>query len=169
MRNCLKFLFFSLALMGTITLSGQTYKSAIGARIGSPLSASFKTFISDDSAIELFINYRSDNVGFDVNWRRFGFGGAWQKHTPINAVDGLSWYAGGGATAYYWSWSNDVFFSDYNNFTFGIQAYGGVDYAFDNIPLNISVDWVPTFFINGYIRGFGADYGAISVRYILGR
>lgn len=169
MKTCLPVLFLVLAMVATNSLGAQEYKSAIGARLGSPLSASFKTFISESSAIELFVNYRGDNIAINgYGWNRFGLGGAWQKHSEIS-VPGLSWYAGAGATAYYWSWSNDVFFDDYNNLSFGLQGYVGVDYAFENIPLNLSVDWVPTYFLNGYIDGFGADYGAISARYILSR
>ena len=44
----------------------------------------------------------------------------------------------------------------------------GLDYKFDNTPINISADWVPTIYIgSGYLSGFGGGYGALAVRYTL--
>jgi hypothetical protein len=42
-----------------------------------------------------------------------------------------------------------------------------LDYAFEDTPINISIDWIPTLAFNGYLRGFGGGYGNIGVRYIL--
>jgi hypothetical protein len=154
----------------TASLSGQEYQSSIGFRLGSPVSLSFKTFIGDDSALEFFANYRSESLGsvFNTNyrWTAIGLGGAYQIHNPIDAVDGLYWYYGGGVSAYFWTYSDEVFFEDNSSLSFGLQGYLGLDYAFANAPVNLSLDWVPTYFINGYVSGFGADYGALSVRYI---
>jgi hypothetical protein len=43
----------------------------------------------------------------------------------------------------------------------------GLDYKFSEIPLNLSVDWMPTYFLGGYIGGFGGGYGSLSARYVL--
>ena len=83
-------------------------------------------------------------------------------------MEGLKWYVGGGATAYLWTYSNDIFFEGSDTFTFGVQGYVGLDYAFEDTSLNLSLDWVPTIFLgDGYVSGFGASYGALSIRYIL--
>lgn len=154
-----------------MTLNAQNYKSSIGVRLGAPISASFKMFISDANAVEAFVNYRSykNNIyGQNYGWSRIGAGVAYQMHKEIDAIDGLMYYYGGGVSVLYYNYNNAAYFSDYDNLSFGIQGNVGLDYAFSNVPVNLSLDWVPTLYINGYISGFGAGYGALSVRYILG-
>ena len=97
-------------------------------------------------------------------------GGAYQRHKEIEGVDGLQWYLGGGAAIYCWNYNDGFFFNDnYSNTSIGVQAYAGLDYSFADFPVNVTLDWVPTFFINGFGSGFGAGYGTLGVRYILGR
>lgn len=70
---------------------------------------------------------------------------------------------------YFWSY-DDVWLGSnrYSSTTFGVMGVVGLDYKFTDIPLNLSVDWVPTFFIgDGYVSGFGGGYGALSARYTL--
>ena len=68
----------------------------------------------------------------------------------------------------YMAATDNNFFGDTSTTTsFGIQGYLGLDYAFEDIPLNITADWIPTIFLNGFGSGFGAGYGTLGVRYIL--
>ncbi len=148
------------------SLQAQDYQKAIGLRLGYPVSISYKMFINNsNNAIEAFVNYRSQKV-FSYGWTRIGLGGAYQVHNPISSVDGLQWYYGGGASVYFWTYDDG--FADYAdeaNLSLGIQGYLGLDYKFANAPVNLSLDWVPTFYISGYGDGFGADNGALAVRY----
>lgn len=159
--------FFALALLLSLmatSLNAQEYRTAIGARLGFPFSASFKHFISDPGAVELFAGFRGWTY-----YRWFNVGGMYQHHMPIESVAGLKWYVGGGASIYFWSY-DDVWLgsSQYSSTTFGVMGVVGLDYKFADIPLNLSVDWVPTFFIgDGYVSGFGGGYGALSARYTL--
>ncbi|MEP7197482.1 MAG: hypothetical protein ABI851_13250 [Saprospiraceae bacterium] len=142
----------------------QDYKSAIGLRLGYPVSLSYKTFISDRAAIEVYAGYRNYSY---FNW--FNLGGLYLHHTAIKSVEGLAWYVGGGANVLFWSY-DDTFYpnNDYASTSFGISGALGLDYKFDKIPLNLSVDWLPTFFVGGeFNTGFGASYGALSARYII--
>jgi len=170
MKNLVLLLFVASFLCFSHTAEAQEYNSAIGARLGRPLSASYKNFISEQGAIELFGNFRTRGVLTSYRWTRLGLGGAYQHHIDldIDDLEGLKWYVGGGATAYLWTYSNDVFFEGSDNFTFGVQGYVGLDYALEDTSLNLSLDWVPTIFLgDGYVSGFGASYGALSIRYIL--
>lgn len=146
------------------SLQAQDYQKAIGLRLGYPASISYKMFLnSSNNALEVFLNYRSQNV-FTYGYTRIGAGAGYQVHNDISSVDGLQWYYGGGASVYFFNYDNE-FFDDEANLSLGIQGYLGLDYKFEGAPVNLSLDWVPTFFIGGYGNGFGADNGALAVRY----
>lgn len=155
-------LFVSAGLVGGLQAQ-SSYNSAIGLRLGYPASISYKTFVSSKAAVEGILGFRSSNVG----WRWINIGAAYQVHNPISEVAGLQWYYGAGASVFLWSFKDDVIFENSANVSFGIQGYLGLDYKFAEAPINISLDWVPTFFISGYGDGFGAGYGALAVRYTL--
>ena len=161
-----KTLLITMIFLGIVGVSNaQGYSTAIGARFGSPLSASFKKFINDsDRAIELNAGYRN----FDF-WNWYNVSGALQIHKDINDVEGLMWYYGGGASVYFWSFNNDFFGDRSVSTSFGVQGYIGLDYKFANAPVSVTLDWVPTLFIRGLDSGFGAGYGALAVRYTIGQ
>jgi len=152
-------LFLMLGIASTSQAQVQDYSKAIGLRVGYPVAASFKMFITDPGAIELYAGFRGYS---GYGW--FAIGGQYQHHFPISAVEGLAWYIGGGAVAQFW---NFKYLDNEKTFGFGINAVGGVDYKFANIPLAVSVDWMPTIFITGYGDGFGGGYGGLSARYVL--
>lgn len=139
----------------------QNFKSAVGARLGYPLSITYKQFISESGAFEVYAGTR----GYS-NYRWFSVSGAYQIHKPIESVEGLDYYYGAGASVYFWNFDLN---SDSPSTSFGLQGYGGLSYTFDDNPINISVDWVPTFFLNGFDSGFDAGYGSVAVRYVLSR
>ncbi|MEO5996713.1 MAG: hypothetical protein ABIN89_08270 [Chitinophagaceae bacterium] len=142
------------------------YKSAIGGRLGSPISFSFKQFIIKDAgAIELNAGFAP--VGYGAYFR---IGGMYQHHFPIKPVEGLKWYVGGGIFADFYHYDNQHDGYGYSKSSPGVNAVGGVDYKFKTIPLNLSADWTPSLFFNGdlyYSGRFRPGYGAISVRYVL--
>lgn len=150
----------TLLLAFVMPAQAQVYKSAIGARLGYPLAASYKTFINESSAIEAYVGFRGYS---GYGW--FAVSGAYQKHAPINGVDGLQWYWGAGLSAYFWNFDFDTTAS---STTFGLQGYLGLDYKFANAPISITADWIPTFFFSGYVNGFGGGFGSLGVRYVIG-
>ncbi len=143
------------------SLTAQEYRTAIGARLGYPFSASFKQFISEPGAVELFAGFRGWTT-----YRWFNVGALYQHHFPIEGVPGLKWYVGGGGSVYFWSYDN-LFVGDYSSTSFSVMGVAGLDYKFADLPLNLSIDWIPTFFLTGYGSGFGGGYGALSARYTL--
>lgn len=156
----------TLMLVGNV-VKAQDYKSAVGLRLGYPVSLSYKTFLNPKGAIEGTLGFRSWS-GFA---RYVAVNVAYQHHTAIPSVEGLKWYAGGGAGVNLWSY--DSFYKalgvNTSSVTFNVFGVVGLDYKLKNTPLNLSVDWSPTFFIgSGYYSGFGAGYGALSARYVLG-
>ena len=153
--------FTALTFVCMFALAGnaQDYKSAIGLRLGSPLSVSYKTFLSEKGAFEAVAGFRSYTGYSWVN-----IGAYYQVHNDFPNVDGLKWYYGAGANVYFWSWDS-AFLDAGSNTSFGISGVLGLDYKFKDIPLNVSADWIPTFFLNGYGNGFAAGYGALAARY----
>jgi hypothetical protein len=163
-------LILALVIGGLSTAKSQDYSSAVGARLGSPIAASYKMFLGGSSnAIEAFVSYRNYGttiLGTRYGWTWIGVGAAYQIHKDIPSVDGLMWYFGGGASVVFFNY-DDYYADDYDNLAIGIQGNLGLDYKFADLPINVSLDWVPTFYINGFYNGFGAGYGALSVRYVL--
>lgn len=151
-----------LAFCCTFAVSAQSeYKSAIGLRLGYPASISYKQFLNEKNAIELYAGYRrwSNLVSYT------NVGALYQIHTPIKGVEGLQWYIGGGASALIWNY-DDIYGDTYGNFNLGISGCLGLDYKFAEYPINLSVDWVPTFVIgDAFYNGFRGDAGALSARY----
>ncbi len=160
MKKFLLLTILGLAICTSAKLQAQDYQSAVGLRLGYPLAVSYKTFISEQGALEGFAGFRSW-IGY--SW--VSINGAYQHHFPISGVDGLQWYAGGGAGIQFWNWKGTVL--DDGNTSFGIFGALGLDYKFANAPINLSLDWMPTFFINGYLSGFGGGYGSLAARYTL--
>lgn len=151
-----------LVAFAAFSAQSQEYKSAIGLRLGYPASISYKTFISEPGAVEAFLGFRSYSL-----YRWINIGATYQHHMPIQSVEGLKWYFGGGASVFLWSYDNAFADQDAAKTSFGLLGTLGLDYKFADIPLNLSVDWMPVFFLNGYGNGFYGGYGALSARYVL--
>lgn len=159
----MKKLIFTLAIMFACfaAYSQANYKSAIGLRLGYPASISFKTFLNESNALEAYVGFRRWSYVNYVN-----IGALYEVHNAFANVEGLSWYYGGGANVYFWNYDDVYFTDDYNSLNVGISGCLGLDYKFANAPVNLSVDWVPTFVIgDAYYGGFRGDAGALSVRY----
>lgn len=143
----------------------QEYQSAIGARLGYPLAASYKQFINETNAFEVYAGFRSWST---YSW--FSLSGAYQVHKQLTSdVPELYWYFGGGASVYFWNYKSTFLDDNSANTSFALQGYLGLEYTFDDTPLSLSVDWIPTIFLNGYGSGFGAGYGTLAARYVLSR
>lgn len=166
----MKKLLYILPILGLLLLAtpsdAQNFQSAVGARLGYPVSASFKHFLSESSAVEAYAGFRG--------WATYSWitiSGAYQIHNPLDDVaEGLEWYYGAGASVYFWNYDFSFGPDEYSNTSFGIQGYLGLQYTFEDTPINLSVDWVPSIFIgNGFNTGFGGGYGSLAVRYVLSR
>jgi hypothetical protein len=149
-------------------LKAQPYKSSVGVRLGYPTSISAKSFVSDNKAIEAFFGYRSYSQNYATrshSW--FMLGAAVTKQEELkDLIEGLHWYGGAGASIFRWSWNPLYYNPPYNYTTVGLLAQGGLEYVLPSYPLTVSVDWMPMLSIGRYGTYFGADYGAVSVRYI---
>ena len=152
---------FVLALSSQ--LKAQNYNSAIGLRFGYPLSISYKTFMTESNALELYAGYR----GYSGIYSYFTVGGLYEIHKPINGVDGLSWYYGGGISVQFFTYDNSYVFTDDNGSVgVGLSGVIGLDYKFADAPFNLSVDFLPTIRFGGWDGGY-YSWGALAARYVL--
>ena len=132
-------------------LSAQDYKFAMGIRFStwSPTissSVSIKYFASERAAIEGLVSFGN----------RFGIGALYEVHQIIGGTPNLNWFYGGGAYIGF----------QYNNVYTGPMGVVGIDYKFDNAPVNLSLDWKPELDISPAIN-FVPDAIALTIRFIL--
>ena len=129
----------------------QDYKLGLGIRLSnsSPTlsnSISVKYFLDPSSAVEGLLSFGGS---------RFGIGGLYQVHNPLN-FPGLKWFYGGGAYLGFQS----------SNTYLGPTGIIGLDYKFEKIPLNLSLDWKPELDILPKIS-FVPDAFGLSARFTL--
>ena len=96
----------------------QEYKSAIGGKLGYGLIATYKTFLNEKSAIDIFGGIR---------WGGIAAGAYYLNHTPIASVDKLSWYWGFGGSFTTWDYGYPGLDSYYE---LGVSGVLGLDYAY---------------------------------------
>lgn len=146
--------FFPLVLLATIsnaqnTNNSSTYRTALGVKVWDGAGISFKHFLHDNKALEL--------IGYFWN-RGTRITGLYEIHGPISGATGLQWYIGPGAhIGFYNNKNGDGVFA-------GIDGVLGLDYKFRGAPINMSLDWQPSFEF-GDNRGFVGSWGGLGIRY----
>jgi hypothetical protein len=115
-------------------VKAQEYKNAIGGRFGVSNGVTFKTFLDGNHALDLILNFRSNN-----NTSSFRFIGLYEVHAPLSDVAGLKWFYGGGGSI--GSLKNKA--TDKDSFAVSLDGVLGLDYKFNGAPINISLDWKP--------------------------
>jgi len=140
-------------------LSAQDYKLAMGIRFSTATptlnnSFSVKYFMNETDAVEGLISFGSG---------RFGLGGLYEKHQLIGATPALNWFYGGGAYLGFES-HTDANHIKSNTTFFGPTGVVGLDYKFQNAPINLSLDWKPELDIVPSIN-FVPDAFALTARF----
>jgi hypothetical protein len=127
--------------------TSSSYRTAVGVKFY-PGAISVKHFLNDN-AVEGLASFWRGGVRFT---------GLYELHFPLLQVEGLQWYVGPGAHLGFYDdkrYDGSVFF--------GIDGVLGVDYKIPGAPLNVSLDWNPSFEF-----GDGADFqswGGLGVRF----
>lgn len=119
------------------TLSAQDYKTALGVRLSSSTamvnnSVSIKHFINEKVAIEGLLSFGDP----------LAIGALVEIHKPL-AAPGLSWFYGAGGYIGFVKTVNTTTQKTNTDTNLGAQGVIGLDYKFNNVPLNISLDWKP--------------------------
>ena len=109
-------------------LSAQDYKVAIGVRFSSAAPT-----LSNSISIKYFMNATDAVEGLVSFGDRFGIGGLYERHQLIGGTPAFTWFYGGGGYLGF----------DHNTTWVGPTGVVGLDYKFQNAPLNLSLDWKP--------------------------
>ena len=128
----------------------QDYRLGIGVRLSNSIptlnnSVTGKYFVTERSAVEGMISFGS----------RFVMGALLEIHNPVD-IKGITWFYGAGA---YFGFEN-------KNAYLGPTGIIGLDYKFEDVPINLSLDWKPELDIVPDIN-FVPDAFALSVRFTL--
>ena len=146
------FAFFNFTL-----IQAQDYNTSVGLRLGLSNGISLKHFMDEKTAIEGILSTR---------WKGFDITGLYEIHNTAFSVDGLKWYYGFGGHIGFWNGENVSWIDDATDITvIGVNGVLGLEFTFENAPINIGFDWKPTLNIFG-ASGLRADGGAVSIRYI---
>ena len=150
----MKKLFLALALLMTVTsvTVAQTNERAIGLRGGYGTELSYLHPLKDATRLEVDLGLYGFTHG------DFVFSGIHQWLFAPNG--GFNLFAGlGPQLGSYW-WGNE------DKYTFGLGVAGqiGAEYNFD-FPLQLSLDWRPSWSLIPSGRGFGYEGFAFGIRY----
>jgi len=131
--------------------NGTDYQTALGVKIWDGGGITLKHFITDRNAVEA--------IGYFYR-RGFRLTGLYEIHGDISGAAGLKWYVGPGAHIGFY---NNKYY-DENKVVLGIDGVLGLDYKFNTAPINLSLDWQPSFeFASGF--GFNGNWGGLGIRY----
>ena len=123
------------------------YKTTAGLRFY-PFGLTVKTNLDTRRAALEFIGYFKD--GFTVV-------GLYEWHFPINQPRNLRFYFGGGGLV---GFKNE---RSGGGGVLGVSGVIGLDYKFLHYPINLSLDWQPSFQIGRVDEML--NYGGIAVRF----
>ena len=146
-------------VMATMTAftNAQEYETAAGVRGGLYNGVTIKHFLGGKSAVEGIITTR---------WQGFNVTGLYELHSwRAFDVDRLNWYYGVGGHVGIWDRTYATWVGEGNSMVIGVDLILGIEYTFEEIPINLGVDWKPAFNFIG-ADGFRGDGGAFSARYV---
>jgi hypothetical protein len=134
--------------------NANTYSRAFGVKMY-PGALTYKKFNKQNIATEAIGYFNLD--GFSLTMLK-------EFHTPVIDVENLSWYYGYGAHLGIWSdeWKKNNVKTGNSNIAVGLDGIIGLDYKFNNVPFNFSIDWQPSFSI---IQSYFNNQGGIGIRY----
>ncbi len=152
-------LFFSVAVQAqSQSANSSSYRTALGVKVWDGGGISLKHFFNGNNAGEL-IGYFWSN-GFRLT-------GLYEIHGPISGAPGLQWYIGPGLHVGAYNDQHTHHNDDnyhHSHGSVGIDGVLGLDYKFNRAPINLSIDWQPSFeFADGH--GFAGSWGGLGIRY----
>ncbi len=151
------FIITILAALMSLASYGQDYRTSLGLRAGLPYGMTVKHFLNKYNALEGVLAAR---------WQGFIITGLYENEHQTGQYPGLNWFWGlGGHIGFWGADENPNLEPTYSGSVIGVDAILGIEYTFDEIPLNLSLDLLPSVNLIGH-TGWGGINGAISIRYV---
>jgi hypothetical protein len=119
------------------TLNAQEYKTALGIRLSSS-----QAIVNNSISVKHFLNEKVAIEGLFSFGDPLAIGALVELHQPVGA-SGINWFYGGGAYLGFVKSYNPNTAKNETDANFGAMGVLGLDYKFQNIPLNLSLDWKP--------------------------
>lgn len=130
--------------------NSTTYTTALGVKFY-PTGITLKHFLTSNHALE--------GIGYFYNYGT-RITGLYEIYGDINNAPGLRWYIGPGAHVGFYNTKYG------GGSSAGVDGVLGLDYKVTNAPLNLSLDWQPSFeFGDNFNNGFSGGWGGFGVRY----
>lgn len=157
----MKKIILSAIMLTGLAFSAQAQdisKNALGLRLGDNdgfgAEISYQRALSKNNRLELDLGWRNNN---DVD--AFKITGLYQWVWNIDG--GFNWYAGVGGGIGSW---NDQNFDDNETFVFAAGDIG-IEYGFDEVPIQLSLDFRPEIgAVNYYGNNYSSDI-ALGIRF----
>lgn len=149
-------LFMSFTALTALSQNtGHSYRTALGVKFY-PAGITLKHFVQTNRALEGIGYFWEDGLRIT---------GLYEIHGDFNGAPGLKWYVGPGAHIQFWNqkWKDRYPTRD-NGVAIGIDGVLGLDYKINGAPLNLSIDWQPSFNFVGYSY-FEGGWGGFAIRY----
>jgi hypothetical protein len=151
MKNYMRKVLLALSVLLIVTTAARSqssYQTALGLKVWDGAGVSLKHFFNENAG---------ELIGYFYN-RGVRFTGLYEFHWDIPGAEGLKWYIGPGAHI-------SLYSSKYGDGAFvGLDGVLGLDYKFASVPINLSLDWQPSFeFGDGH--GFYGSWGGLGIRY----
>ncbi len=148
-----KVMLLLVAVLGlTFAVNAQNWigvRGAFGSSYGAELS--FQHGFNAHNRLELDLGWnRHDTYGY------YNLSGVYQWMGGI--ANNFGWFAGIGANAGLWDGYND------GKFGLGFLAQAGLEYNFQAVPIQLTIDFRPQWDVLGAASGFGYA-GAFGIRY----
>jgi hypothetical protein len=145
-----------LSISGLVSF-GQDYRTSLGLRAGIPYGMTVKHFINKYNALEGIL------AG---SWGGFIATGFVENEHRTGTYPGLNWFWGLGGHAGFWDPGRNPNIPEMDiGGVIGVDAIFGLEYTFDHIPLNLSLDILPSLNLLGDM-GWNGINGAVSIRYV---
>lgn len=154
-------LLLALITMASINANAQDYKTAIGAKFYtgdfSQGGINIRHNSSSKTALEGSLLFFNNAIGLE---------GLYEYQGPINGAPGLQYFVGGGGLLAFGSGGYGRYgrFNDGSTF-FALRLTGGLDYKFNDAPINVSLGLDPFFYLTPF-TGSNLALG-IGIRYVI--
>lgn len=130
-------------LLGGMAFQSNAQDNLIGIRGGWYSGITFQHYLSESKAVEGLLQFARGGINIT---------GLYELHEPISGADGFGFYYGAGAHLGIYQENRYNLFGDRysgSGAVIGIDGIAGVEYIFDQIPLQLSLDYKPALNIGG--------------------